>query len=206
MMRYDMSIPHLLGRGAIVLVCSMMLAACSQSPHQFHMTNVTGHQADLSLLQAPTVDGGVLTAKDLRGKVVTVFFGYTHCPDVCPTALAKLQAVAQRLGEAAKELRVLFVTVDPARDTPPVLQRYMDSYGPQFIALRPDPEILPKLTSRYHISYIYGQPDASGKYSVTHTTRFFVFDQTGKMRLIGRYDEDTAAIASDLAYLINHSS
>lgn len=201
-----MSIPRLLGRGAIVFVCSMMLAACSQSPHQFHMTNVTGHQADLALLQTPTADGRVVTAEDLRGKVVAVFFGYTHCPDICPTALAKLQAVTQRLGDAAKELRVLFVTVDPTRDTPAVLQRYIDSYSTQFIALRPDPEVLPKLTSRYHISYIYGQPDAAGKYSVTHTTRFFVFDQTGQMRLIGRYDEDIAAIASDLAYLINQSS
>ncbi|MDN5848193.1 MAG: SCO family protein [Nitrococcus sp.] len=201
-----MSIPRLLRPAAIVFVCSMVLAACSQSPHQFHMTNVTGHMADLALFQMPTADGRKLTAEDLRGKVVTVFFGYTHCPDVCPTALAKLQAVTQRLGEAAKDLRVLFVTVDPTRDTQAVLQRYMESYGPQFIALRPDPEILPKLTSRYHIAYVYAQPDASGNYIVNHTTRFFVFDQTGQMRLIGRHEEDIAAIASDLGYLINHSS
>ncbi|MDN5872674.1 MAG: SCO family protein [Nitrococcus sp.] len=201
-----MSIPRLLRRAATVFVCALVLAACSQAPHQFHMTNVSGHMADLALFQMPTAEGGKLTAQDLRGKVVAIFFGYTHCPDICPTALAKLQAVTQRLGEQAKELRILFVTVDPTRDTRAVLQRYMESYGPQFTALRPDPEILPKLTSRYHVAYVYAQPNASGDYIVNHTTRFFVFDQTGQMRLIGRYDESIAAIASDLAYLINHSS
>lgn len=199
-----MRIPRVLGRGAIVSVCLLLLAACSQSPHKFQLTDVTGSQADLALFQAPTAAGKVLTAQDLRGKVVALYFGYTHCPDICPTTLAKLKAATQRLGKEANGLRVIFVTVDPKRDTPAVLEHYIHSFSPHFIALRPDPAMLPKLTSRYHLSYSYGKPDAAGNYTVDHTSKFLVFDQTGQMRLMGSYDEDVKATASDLAYLINH--
>lgn len=200
-----MRIPRVLGRGVIVSVCLLLLAACGQSPHKFHLTDVTGHQADLALFQAPTAEGKILTAEDLRGKVVVLYFGYTHCPDICPTTLSKLKAVTQRLGKQANDLQVIFVTVDPKRDTPPVLEHYIHSFSPQFIALRPDPEeVLPKMTSRYHLAYSYGKPDASGNYTVDHTSSLLVFDQTGRMRLIGGHDSDIKAITSDLTYLINH--
>ena len=201
-----MRIPRALRQGAVVSVGLLLLAACGQSPHQFRLTDVTGSQAGLAPLQAPTAEGQVLTAQALRGKVVALFFGYTHCPDICPTTLAKLQAVTQRLGEAADKLRVVFVTVDPKRDTPAVLERYIRSFSPQFIAVRPNPETLSELTRRYHLSYRYGKRDATGNYSVDHTTRFLVFDQTGRMRLIGSYDDAVKDIAGDIAYLIKHQS
>lgn len=200
-----MRIPRVLRRGPIVSVCLLLLAACSQSSHEFQLTDVTGgSQADLALFQAPTAEGKVLTAQELRGKVVALYFGYTHCPDICPTTLAKLKAVMQRLDKQANDLRVIFVTVDPKRDTPAVLEHYIHSFSPRFIALRPDPTVLPKIMSRYHLAYSYGKPDASGNYTVDHTSKFLIFDQAGRMRLIGGYDSDTKAIASDLAYLINH--
>lgn len=201
-----MRIPRALRQGAAVSVCLLLLAACGQSPHQFQLTDVTGSQAGLAPLQAPTAEGQVLTAQALQGKVVALFFGYTHCPDICPTTLAKLQAVTQRLGEAADKLRVVFVTVDPERDTPAVLERYIRSFSPQFIAVRPDPEMLSELTRRYHLSYRYGKRDATDNYSVDHTSQFLVFDQTGQMRLIGSYDDAVTDIAGDIAYLIKHQS
>lgn len=202
-----MRIPRVLGRwGTVACFCLIVLSACSQSPHRFHLLDVTGHQPDLALFHAPTAKGGTLTAQDLRGKVVVLFFGYTHCPNVCPTTLAKLQAVTQRLDGEADKLRVLFVSVDPKRDTPALLERFVDSFNPKFIALRPDAELLPKLTSRYHFAYSYGKPDASGNYTVNHTSKFLVFDQKGRMRLMGSYNDPIDAIAGDLAYLVKHTS
>lgn len=200
-----MRIPRVLGQWAIASVCLILLVACSQSPHRFQLTDVTGHQPDLALFGAPTAGGQTLTAQELRGQVVVLYFGYTHCPDVCPTTLANLQAVTQRLGEAADELQVIFVTVDPKRDTPAMLQRFIESFNPQFVALRPDPKALSKLTNRYHIAFSYGEDDAAGSYAVTHTGSFFVFDQGGQMRLIGGLGDSIKAITSDVAYLINHS-
>ncbi len=181
-----------------------MLAACNSTPHEFHLTDVTGSQSKLALFKTPTAAGKTLTAEALRGKIVALYFGYTHCPDICPTTLAKLQAVMQRLDGAADDLQVVFVTVDPKRDTPAVLERYIHSFNPRFIALRPDPKALSKLMSRYHLTYSYGKPNALGNYSVNHTSTLLIFDQTGQMRLIGRHDDNPKEIADDIAYLINH--
>lgn len=196
----------MLRRGILVLGGLLVLAACNPSPHEFRLTDVSGSQAKLTLFKAPTAAGKVLTAEDLRGKIVALYFGYTHCPDICPTTLAKLQAVVQRLGEASDDLQVVFVTVDPKRDTPAVLERYIHSFNPHFIALRPDPQVLPKLTSRYHLTYSYGKPDAAGNYPVKHTSTLLIFDQTGQMRLMGRSDDNPKDIAEDIAYLISHPS
>lgn len=195
-----------LRRGILMLVGVLLLTACNPSPHKFQLTDVSGSQAKLALFKAPTAEGKRLTAEDLRGKIVALYFGYTHCPDICPTTLAKLQAVVQRLGEAADDLRVIFVTVDPKRDTPAVLERYIHSFNPRFIALRPEPKALPKLTSRYHLTYSYGKSDAAGNYPVNHTSTLLIFDQTGQMRLMGRHDDTPKDIAGDIAYLINHPS
>lgn len=201
-----MRISRVPGRIALVAVCVILLAACSQSPHNFHLTNVTGHQPDLALFGAPTASGGTLSAQELRGQVVVLYFGYTHCPDICPTTLANLQAVRQRLGEAADELQVIFVTVDPKRDTPAVLKSFVNAFSPHFIALRPDRETLSKFAERYHIAFSYGKKDTSGNYSVLHSDSFFIFDQTGQMRLIGDLGNGIKAITSDVAYLIKHAS
>ncbi|HET8701846.1 MAG TPA: SCO family protein [Nitrococcus sp.] len=189
-------------------VCLILLAACSQSPHKFQLTNVTGHQADLALFQTPTATGKVLTAKELHGKVVVLYFGYTHCPDICPTTLATFHAVEQRLSTESSNLsddfQVIFVTVDPKRDTPEVLEHYMRSFSPRFIAVRPDSAVLSKMMSRYHMTYSYGKPDASGNYAVNHTSQFLIFDQKGQMRLIGNYGDSVEAITNDVTYLIKH--
>lgn len=204
-MRHAPTMQRVLRYGLLAVACLLLAAACSDSPHKFRLTDVTGSQADLALFKAPTAEGDVLTAEDLRGKVVALYFGYTHCPDICPTTLAKLQAVAQRLGEAANQLQIVFVTVDPKRDTPAVLERFIDSFSPQFIALRPNSEVLPQLTSRYHLTYSYAKRDSSGAYAVNHTNTLLIFDQTGQLRLMGTYEDSVKDIAGDITYLINHS-
>ena len=188
----------------LLAVGLLLISACSQSPHEFQLTDVTGSQADLALFKAPTAEGETVTANGLRGKVVAMYFGYTHCPDICPTTLAKLQAVTQRLRDTAEKLQIIFVTVDPKRDTPAMLKRYIGAFGPQFIAVRPSAEILPELTNRYHLTYSYAQPDSSGGYAVNHTNALLIFDQTGEMRLMGTTEDTVEGIAEDIAYLIKH--
>jgi protein SCO1/2 len=133
---------------------------------------------------------------------VMLYFGYTHCPDVCPTTMATLSQALSKLGGDASQVRILFVTVDPRRDTPQLLKRYTQAFGPAFIGLRTaDPE-LRRLVKRYRVTYSLGKPDARGNYEVTHSSAIFIFDKTGKARLIAESSDSAAAIAHDVQQLI----
>jgi protein SCO1/2 len=191
--------------GRFLLVAALctwlvVLAGCGQ--HKiWRLENITGIMPplDFSLTDA---NGRQVTADTYHGKVVMLYFGYTHCPDVCPTTLARLAQAVSELGNAAGKVRILFVTVDPRRDTPQVLEAYTRAFGPEFVGLRTDDRELRRLTKRYRVTYSLGKPDAHGSYEVTHSSAVFIFAGTGKVRLMAGGGDSAAAIAHDLKQLI----
>jgi len=158
------------------------------APLEFHLTNQDGQKVD---------------ASSYRGKTVLLYFGYTHCPDVCPTTLGTLALALNRLGPDADKVRVLFVTVDPARDTVAVLKQYVNAFGPQFVGLRGSNDQTEELSRRYRIAYSRENPDRQGNYTVAHSNAVFVFDAKGNARLLGGSDDKADAIAQDLKRLIS---
>ena len=140
---------------------------------------------------------------DYTGDVILLFFGFTHCPHICPTTLANLATVSQALGEETQEdLRVLFVSVDPARDNPATLSAYTEAFGPEFIGLTGSQEDLQALTRRYRVTYGYGEKDTNGHYDVSHSNAVFVFDRDGDAQLLIREDDTNEAIVADLKRLL----
>ncbi len=140
---------------------------------------------------------------DYAGDVTLLFFGFTHCPHICPTTLAKLATVLQALGEdASEDLRILFVSVDPARDDPATLREYTQAFGPEFIGLTGNEEALQALTRRYRVTYGYGEKDDKGQYDVSHSNAVFAFDRNGDAQLLIREEDAQEAIVADLARLL----
>lgn len=186
----------------LAALCSVavMLNGCSQDA-SWSLVNITGIMPPLAFSLTDDT-GQQVTADTYRGKVVMLYFGYTHCPDVCPTTMATLSQALSKLGGDASQVRVLFVTVDPQRDTPHLLKSYTQAFGPEFIGLRTaDPE-LRRLVKRYRVTYSLGKPDARGNYEVTHSSAIFIFDKTGKARLIAESSDSAAFIAHDVQQLI----
>ncbi|MGH8260633.1 MAG: SCO family protein [Steroidobacteraceae bacterium] len=147
-------------------------------------------------------NGRPVTAQSYRGDVVLLYFGYTHCPDVCPTTLALLSQAIKGLGPQAGRVCVLFLTVDPRRDTAAVLKRYVGFFGPQFVGLRGDDEQLLSVTRRYHASFKLDPPDRDGNYAVDHSSAVYVFDPKGRARLIADPEDQPKVITHDLRALI----
>ncbi|HXS51654.1 MAG TPA: SCO family protein [Usitatibacter sp.] len=143
--------------------------------------DVTGLVKDLRFTMTDE-NGRVVHAQDFRGAPVLVYFGYIHCPDVCPTTLAHLSEAAKQA--APGRLRIAFVTVDPARDTTPQLAEYVHAFGPRVKGLRPGEEELADLARRYRVSYSAARPDAHGEYEVMHSSGVFGFDAEGHARLL----------------------
>lgn len=173
---------------------ALMLAGCSKSG--WHMTDITQAMPRLSFHMSEK--GQLVTAKDFRGKVVALYFGYTHCPDVCPTTLANLADMAGKVN--SKDLRILFVTVDPDRDSDQILGDYVKAFSSQIIGLRGSANELADLARRYRVAYIVtkGPP-----YQVMHSNAVFFFDKDGRARLVTTDTTDTAAMADDVKQLLN---
>ena len=147
-------------------------------------------------------NGQVVTQDAFADKVNLLYFGYTHCPDVCPITLAKLRGVISGLpAEVANRIDVLFVSVDPKRDTPDVLRSYTDAFGARFIGLTGSKQQLDEVTRRYRTTYGYGKPDDRGNYEVSHSSAVYAFDPEGRARLLIRNDDSPEAIAHDLTQL-----
>lgn len=140
--------------------------------------------------------------KEYRGRVVLMFFGYTHCPDVCPLTLSRIKTAVAKLGEQAQQVRVLFVTVDPNRDSVQDLKRYTEFFGPQFVGLRGSQAALRVLTKKYRVTYGYDKADAQGNYNVSHSSAVYIFDRKGEARLLVRSSDSVSAITSDLKRLL----
>lgn len=148
-------------------------------------------------------DGETVTEEQYTGKVNLMFFGFTHCPDVCPITLGRLRGVMDRLpGDVADQVQVLFVSVDPDRDGPEELRAYTDQFGGRFIGLTGSQEQLQALTKRYRTTYGYGEPDDQGNYEVSHGSAVYAFDSSGAARLLIRDSDDIDAVAGDLEQLV----
>jgi protein SCO1/2 len=187
----------------IVLVS---LAGCSDH-EQWHNTNVTGAMPQLSFTMTRANDGKQVTAADYRGKVVLLYFGYTYCPDVCPTTMTTVAAVLRKLKAKADQVRVLFVTVDPNRDMLDVLKHYTVLFASQVDGLRGTPDQLTALARRYRVSYSVTPATKGQPYEVTHSSAIYVFDKTGATRLLlsslGKGMPDIDGIVADLERLID---
>jgi protein SCO1 len=189
-------------RRLAVLLLSAGLVACTHSQPPFLLQNITGLMPPLKFTLADQ-DSRLVSERDYRGKVVLLYFGYTQCPDVCPTTLAMLGESLRALGAGAQKVRVLFVSVDPQRDTAAVLKRYMGNFGSEFVGLRGDDAALNALTRRYRVAYHREKPDAQGYYAVDHSSAIFVFDQRGRARLLAEESAGSKTIASDLRRLLS---
>lgn len=180
------------------------LSGCHRS-ETWHATNVSGAVPALDLAMTRANDGKAVDAGDYRGKVTLLYFGYTFCPDVCPLTLSNLGQVLRGLGPAAANVRVLFVTVDPNRDTPAVLRQYVSAFGPDFDGLRGTPDQLAALARRYRVAYSV-DPHGPDGYEVTHSSGVYVFDRVGKARLLvsalSTPQPDIAGTTDDLRALL----
>jgi protein SCO1/2 len=188
-----------------LLALAPALSACDGN-EPWHETDITGAMPDLAFTMARAKDGKEVTAADYRGKVTMLYFGYTFCPDICPTTLANVAQVLKGLGDDAGKVRVLFVTVDPNRDTPKVLNQYTDAFAPQVDGLRGTPDQLAALARRYRVAYSVKASEDPTKYEVTHSPAIYVFGDKGKARLlignIGKGSPDLKGIEADLRRLI----
>lgn len=189
-------------RIAALLAVLALLAGCEQfgGKPQFQLTDVTGAAFGRDF-QLTDHNGQRRSLADFRGKVVAVFFGYTHCPDICPTAMAELAQVAQGLGPAADRLQVLFVTVDPERDTPALLKRYVPSFNPGFLGLYGDAETTARTAKEFKI-FFQKQPVAGGDYTVDHSAGIYLYDTQGRLRLFASHNRGAEAVLHDVRILI----
>ncbi|WP_414448038.1 SCO family protein [Burkholderia sp. 22PA0099] len=186
------------------LVGATLLAGCKQNEPSFNNLDITGNTQFGKDFALPDTDGKIRTLADYRGKVVVLLFGYTHCPDVCPTTLAELAQALQQLGpDVAKQVQVLFVSVDPKRDTPTVLSQYVSAFDPSFRALRPaDDAQLKQVTNDFRISYEQVAGSKPDNYSMNHTAASVIFDPNGKLRLFARDGQGVPPWVHDLPLLI----
>lgn len=184
-----------------IFVLTIMLAACTGRDSAYSLKGISGLVPSLQF-QLTNQDGQAVTAADYRDDLVLLYFGYTQCPDECPTTLTMLANALHTLGPRASQVRVLFVSVDPRRDTTAVLKRYVSNFGPEFVGLRGDPAELAALSKRYRIAYHYEQPDKYGNYEVDHSSAIFIFDRRGRARLLGQSDNTAQQVASDLRRLL----
>ena len=185
------------------LAALVLAAACGPSAQHspFQGVDVTG--SDLGAeLRLPDHHGKPRTLADFRGKVVVVAFGYTHCPDVCPTTLANLANARRKLGKEGDQVQVLFVTVDPKRDTPDLLGRYVTAFDPTFLGLAGSPADT-KRTEKDFKLYVEERPTGNGDYSVDHSAQIFAYDRKGRLRLVLPQTATPDAIASDLRVLLD---
>ncbi|MBU6404493.1 MAG: SCO family protein [Proteobacteria bacterium] len=185
----------------VLATFSLLLSACSHAPSPWLLTDVRGHLPDLRFHLINDL-GQPVTGASYRGKAVLLYFGYTHCPDVCPTTLAHLTVVLQNLGPLAQRVRVLFVSVDPKRDTPALLRAYTSAFGPHIIGLTGTPDAIARVAKRYRVAYSYGKPDAAGNYVVNHSAAIFIFDPQGRARLLATEHDSVAQLTHDLHLLL----
>ena len=178
------------------------LSGCGEDKPAFRGVDITG--ADYAQgWELSDQNGQVRTLKDFAGKAVVVFFGFTQCPDVCPTALQEMAQAKQLLGTDGAKLQGIFITVDPERDTPELLKAYMANFGPDFVALRPTAEQLAKVTKDFKIYYKKVEGKTPTSYTMDHSAGSFTFDPQGRIRLYNRHASGAEALAADVKILLN---
>jgi protein SCO1/2 len=177
------------------------LAACGEKKPQFAAVDLTG--ADYARdFQLPDASGQQRSLKDFKGKAVVVFFGYTQCPDVCPTTMAELAQAKKLLGPEGDKVQGVFITVDPQRDTPEVLKAYMANFDPGFVALRGTPEQTAAVAKDFKVYFKKVEGKTPTSYTMDHSAASFVYDPQGRLRLYTRYGTGPQALAGDLKLLL----
>ncbi|MGH6609587.1 MAG: SCO family protein [Burkholderiaceae bacterium] len=184
-----------------LLLCVLLLAGCDNGAKMFNGTDITGanYARDFTLTDHT---GAKRTLADYRGKVVAVFFGFTQCPDVCPTTLSDMAQVKKQLGKDGDKLQVLFITVDPERDTQQVLASYVPQFDPSFVGLYGSPEQTAATAKEFKVFYQKVAGKTPTSYSVDHTAGTYIIDREGRVRLFVRHGESAAPIVADLKQLI----
>lgn len=189
-----------------LVLCSTLLAACSDKPADatasgFSGIDITGadYATGFSLTDH---NGQPRTLADFKGKVVVIFFGYTQCPDVCPTSMSEMAQAKQLLGADGDKLQGLFVSVDPERDTPEIMKEYMGSFDPTFLALYAQPDKLPEVAKSFRIYYKKVDGKTPTSYTMDHSAGSYVYDTQGRLRLYHRYGSGAPALAGDLKKLL----
>jgi|UniRef100_UPI0040470B54 protein SCO1 len=196
------NISHYLLRIFLLSILALTLGACSPKP-SFKNIDITGGKAFGTSFSLLDPDGKVRTLEDFKGKVVVMFFGFTQCPDVCPTTLTEMQQAITLLGPQSDKVQVLFVTVDPERDTAEVLKQYVPAFDKSFLGLRPaDEAALEKITKDYKIYYKKVPGTTPGSYTMDHTAGSYVFDQEGRLRLYVKHEQGPDTLAQDLKELL----
>jgi protein SCO1 len=183
----------------------MVLAGCDRIAGKdagptFHFTDITGAEFARKL-ELPDVDGRPRTLADWKGKVTVVFFGYTQCPDVCPTTMAELAQIRTLMGASGDKLQTVFVTIDPERDTAEILKAYVANFGPGVIALRGNAEQTAAAAKEFKVFYAKVAGKSPGSYSMDHSAASFVFDPSGRVRLYVPYGGDPKILAADIKQL-----
>jgi protein SCO1 len=178
-----------------------MLSGCSEQKMQFKAVDITGadYAQNFSL---PDQFDKVRTMADFKGKVVVVFFGFTQCPDVCPTAMADLVEVKKLLGKDADKLQGIFITIDPERDTAPVLKAYLGNFDPTFVALRGTAEQTAAVAKHFKVHYKKAEGKTASSYTMDHSAGSYVLDPQGRIRLYTRYGSGAQALADDIKLLL----
>ena len=183
--------------GIIVL----LLLGCAET-ESTRLTNVSGLIEDLSF-ELTDEDNKSVTEKDYLGYTVALFFGFTNCPEICPTTMHQLSAILKEIDPQESSVRVLFVSVDPERDSTEKLKKYTTIFGSAFVGLRGDESTIKEMTKKYRVTFGYGDADAEGNYDVSHSGAVFVFDAAGEARLLATQSSTTEDIRYDLQRLIN---
>ena len=184
---------------ALLLGC---LAGCAPAKPQFEGVDITGaeYAKDFHLTDP---SGKARSLEDYRGKVVVLFFGYTQCPDVCPTTMAELQTVMKTLGADADRVQVLFVTLDPARDTPALLAQYVPNFDRRFVGLFGDEAATVQVAKEFKVFYQKVPGPTPTSYTLDHTAGSYVFDPQGRIRLFLRQGQPAASVAHDIKILLS---
>ena len=197
-------------RSLLTVGCALLLGlgltACDKiglpsSKAAFNGVDITGAEYARSL-SLPDQNGQPRTLADFKGKVVVVFFGYTQCPDVCPTTMVELAQVKKALGKDGERVQGMFVSIDPERDTPEILKAYMASFDPSFVALRGSVEQAQAAAKEFKVFFAKVPGKTEGSYTMDHTAGSYVFDPSGKVRLFVRYGAGADALATDIRALL----
>ncbi len=186
---------------AAIVTFSGLFAGCGEQVPGFRASDIggVGWGRDFAL---PDTRGQVRRLADFRGKAVVLFFGYTQCPDVCPTTLATMSQVAKLLGSDADRLQLVFVTLDPERDTPALIAEYLGQFRADFIGLRGDKATTDAAAKEFKVSYTRQPTGPAGAYTLDHTAGSYVFDPQGRLRLYVRHGAAASDIAADLKLLL----
>ena len=193
-----MLFPPAMRRSFVAL--ALFLATCA--PPHGPVTDIKGAMPDLEFAMTRANDAKAVNADDYRGRVVVLYFGYTNCPDACPTTLSDMATVLQRLGREAHDVRVLFVTVDPARDSLSTLKSYVSAFAPEIDGLRGTDDAIARLARRYRVTYAVTPATADHPYQVMHSDSVFFFDRDGHARYVATSVADSKLITSDLRTLL----